>query len=62
MKLQGGHCRPISVRMSTASETRGCPTEDSNFQVRQKNHVPERKRKREREIEREWTLEAILVI
>lgn len=49
MKLQGGHCRPISVRMSTASEARGCPTEDSNSQVRRKD---ERERTREREREK----------
>lgn len=46
MKLQGGHCRPISVRMSTASEARGSPTEDSNSQVRRKGHVPKRERER----------------
>lgn len=45
MKLQGGHCRPISVRMSTASEARGC-TEDSNSQVRRKDHVREREREK----------------
>jgi len=54
MKLQGEHCRPISVRMSTASETRGCPTEDSNFQVRRKkSRAREKEKERERKRERE---------
>lgn len=39
MKLQGGRCRPISVRMSSGAGVRGCWTEDPPLEKGQRYPV-----------------------